>query len=144
MLCHAHSITNLALVGDSPRLSPPHPDFSGLIRFVRDRNGRSLNTLGVFLFNHVLMPTTTFFFCGRYLTTDNHRLDIYHASMLWRSTSPLFSASMAELTKPPKCAVADAGDALDEEAPGGISNMRALTASKVRNSIEQMTCFTFR
>lgn len=54
---------------------------------------------------------------------------------------------MVELTKPPKCAIVDAGDALDgqgqdEEAPGGISNMRALTASKVRKIFDQTSCFT--
>lgn len=54
---------------------------------------------------------------------------------------------MVELTKPPKCAVVDAGDApdvagQDEEAPGGIGNMRALTASKVRKIVDQIICFT--
>lgn len=52
--------------------------------------------------------------------------------------SPLFAASMMELTKPPRSAAAGRnkdpliGDGDDEEeAPGGIANMRVVNASKV-------------
>ena len=56
-----------------------------------------------------------------------------------RECSPLFSASMMELTKPRKAANQDddplsggAGGAEDEEEAGGIANMRVVNASKVR------------
>lgn len=54
--------------------------------------------------------------------------------------SPLFSASMTELTKPPRRASNQDDDPLagaegggeDEEEAGGIANMRVINASKVR------------
>lgn len=56
-----------------------------------------------------------------------------------RQRSPLFSASMMELTKPPKVATNKDEDPLsgpggaggDEEEAGGIVNMRVVNASKV-------------
>lgn len=59
-------------------------------------------------------------------------------SALPNQRSPLFSASMAELTKPRKAASPSddplsgaTGGGEDEEEAGGIANMRVVNASKV-------------
>lgn len=64
-------------------------------------------------------------------------LSVVLVALLNLEKSPLFSASMVELTQPPRRANAGASDLLssgggeDEEAPGGIANMRVVNASKV-------------
>lgn len=60
--------------------------------------------------------------------------------MAYLAYSPLFTAAMMELTKLPKRAKTPGGDPLsgaegeDEEAQGGIANMRVVNASKVTDS----------
>lgn len=65
-------------------------------------------------------------------------LPISFLSAFLNQHSPLFSASMMELTKPQRTAVQDddpfsgvTGGGDDEEEAGGIANMRVVNASKV-------------